>query len=138
MKVPKHYLYFLSAMLWTIPSFMLYRKGLEQIVGTQHMWLKIAIGIAVGSLFFILSFRKISARYIERINNLVGHKQPFYQFMPMRTYVIMLFMISLGFSIRYFNIVPISYYSIFLLTMATPLLISAVRFALQGFMNKSK
>ncbi len=97
------------------------------------MWLKIAIGIAGGGLFFILSFRKISARYIDRINNMAGNKQPFYLFMPLRTYGIMAFMISLGFAIRYFNIVPIGYYSIFLLTMATPLLISAVRFALQGF-----
>lgn len=132
MKVAKHYLYIFSALLWTVPSFMLYRKGLAHIVHEQYAWFKIAIGIASGVLFFVLSFRKISAQYIQRIQNMAGNKQAFYRFMPLRTYIIMLFMISLGFSIRYFGVVPITYYSVFLLSMGTPLLISAIRFAIVG------
>lgn len=137
MKVPKRFLYFFAAALWAIPSFLLYRRGIINLIDSSYFWLRIAIGLVAGVGFFIFLFKRITARYIERIKNLAGQQHPFYQFMPLRTYTIMASMIGLSIVLRYFNVVPTDYYSVFLITMATPLFISTIKFLLNGLHNST-
>jgi len=135
--IPKRYLLFVAAFVWTFAGGMLLTRGfLILIFFPQLLWLKIICSLAGGIIFFVLLFSKISRKHTQRILNMEMEHPCIFSFFNFRSYIMMLLMISMGITLRKTGIVPLEYLSLFYVAMGTPLLMSAFRFYYNGINYK--
>lgn len=133
--VPKRYLMFFAAIVWTFAGSMLLYKGsvfLHQ--SADYVWLRLIISFISGVIFYILMFSKISLKHTRRILNLEEEKPCLFSFFSLRSYILMSVMISMGIFFRKSGIVPVFYLSVLYVTMGIPLFTSAFRFYYYGFL----
>lgn len=133
--VPKRYLMFLAAFVWTFAGGMLLYKGsvfLRQSGG--HLWLKLIISAFAGILFYLGMFSKISLKHARRIINLKPEKPCLFSFFNVKSYILMSVMISMGIFLRTSGLVPVAYLSVLYVTMGIPLFSSAFRFYYFAFL----
>ena len=129
MIVSKRFLLLEAAFVWTFAGGMLlYRGGVMLAASSGFSWIKIIISLCGGLIFYKLMFSKISRKHIIRITNLQGDYHLFHQFFSLKSYLMMLGMISLGIFLRKTEIVPIPALSLTYITMGVPLLLSSFRF----------
>ncbi len=127
--VPKRYLMFMAAFVWTFAGSMLLYKGavfLRQ--SPAHIWVKIGICTISGVLFYWAMFSKISLKHSRRIIKLEKEKPCILSFFSLKSYILMSGMILMGITLRKSGILPVSYMAIIYITMGIPLSISAFRF----------
>ena len=134
--VPKRYLLFVAALMWTFAGGMLLYRGFSMIGINSIIKIIEEIGCIIGGVFFyILMFSNISAKHVTRILNLPIEKPCLFSFFNWRSYIMMFSMISVGVTLRITGIVPIQYLSLFYIAMGTPLFMSSIRFYYNGFIN---
>ncbi|MDR3654022.1 MAG: hypothetical protein P4L34_13765 [Paludibacter sp.] len=132
--IPKRYLLFVAAAVWTFAGGMLLFRGFTMLLlYPQMLWLKIGGSLIGGIIFFVLMFSKISYKHTHRIINLQHEHPCFFSFFNWRSYFLMLIMMSSGIFLRKTGIVPLEYLSVFYVTMGIPLFLSAFRFYYNGF-----
>lgn len=131
--VPKRILLIVAAIVWTFAGGMLIYKAFSFIRGTESIELKIAVGLFGGIIFYLLLFANISKKHTIRIMELENEKPCVFSFFSLRSYILMVIMISGGIFIRNSGYIPMEYLSVFYLTMGTPLFLSAFRFYYFGF-----
>ncbi len=133
-KVPKRYLLFIAAIVWTFAGGMLLFRGFSLLNNNKDiMWLIILISTILGILFYILLFSKISLKHTKRIIDLVIEKPCMFSFFNVRSYILMSIMITSGILIRKSGIVSPKYLAIVEITMGIPLFLSSIRFYYYGF-----
>lgn len=133
--VPKRYLMFLAAFVWTFAGVMLLYKGsvfLKQSGG--HLWVKLIISAFTGTLFYVGMFSKISLKHARRIIKLKPERPCLFSFFNVKSYILMSLMISLGIFLRTSGLVPVTYLSVLYITMGIPLFSSAFRFYYFAFL----
>lgn len=127
--VTKRTLLFEAAVIWTFAGVMLLFRGSSMLEASSGFsWLKVFGCICGGLIFFVLVFLKISRKHVNRIINLHGDRHQFYEFFNLRSYLMMIGMISLGVFLRKTSIVPLASLSLAYITMGIPLLFSSFRF----------
>ncbi|HEY6915289.1 MAG TPA: hypothetical protein VI413_11480 [Paludibacter sp.] len=132
--IPKRYLLFVAALMWTVGGGMLFMRGFSMLLLFHRLlWLKVFIGIIAGLMFYFLLFSKISFKHTQRIIRMNVEKPFIFSFFNLRSYVLMALMISMGVMLRSTGIVPAEYLSVLYVTMGVPLTISAFRFYYYGF-----
>jgi hypothetical protein len=128
-KLPKRYLLFLAALVWTFAGGMLLFKGVAFMRNVQNfVWLRISISAIGGALFYALLFSKISLKHSHRIINLKSEFPCLFSFFSIRSYILMAIMITSGILLRKSGIIAMGYLSMIYLTMGIPLFLSAFRF----------
>lgn len=90
----KRYLYLTSALLWSFASYKILGKGFSSLA-IEHRWWVIAVCLLVAAGFLAM-FNRVSDKYILRIRNLKGEKFHLYQFMSVKGYCVIGFMMTLG------------------------------------------
>lgn len=66
--IPKRYLLFVAAFMWTFAGGMLFLRGFSMLIlFPRLLWIKILISIIAGLIFYILLFSKISLKHTQRI-----------------------------------------------------------------------
>jgi hypothetical protein len=135
--IPKRYLLFVAALVWTFAGGMLFFRGFSMLfLFPRLLWVKL-IGSLTGGLFFYkFMFFKISFKHTRRILKMEIERPCFFSFFSFRSYIMMAFMISMGITLRITGIVPIEYLSILYVTMGVPLTMSAFRFYYNGIYYK--
>ena len=132
--IPKRYLLFVAAVVWTFAGGMLlYRGYLMMIMFPNLIWVKLAVSVFIGVIFFVLMFSKISGKHIARIKGMNNERPCFFSFFSWKGYLMMLCMMSLGIIFRSTGIVSPAYLSVGYIIMGIPLLFSSLRFYLSGF-----
>lgn len=143
-KIPKRYLLFIAAIVWTFAGGMLLFRGISLLNDIKDfLWLIITISIIGGVFFYIALFSKISLKHTKRIIDLVIEKPCMFSFFNIRSYVLMAIMITSGILIRKSGIILPKYLSIIEITMGIPLFLSSIRFYYYGIyyhelINKEK
>lgn len=136
--IPKRYLLFVAALMWTFAGGMLLFRGFSMLVLFPRLvWLKIIGCLAAGMVFYSFMFSKISFNHTQRILKMKSEKPCFFSFFNLRSYLMMAFMISMGIALRTTGIVPVEYLSILYVTMGVPLTVSAFRFYFHFIYYKS-
>lgn len=131
--IPKKYLLIVAAVVWTFAGIMLLSRGYVMLEKFPYLiWLKILGSLAGGIVFYIFMFSGISMKHIKRITNLPIDKPCFFSFFNLKSYLMMIVMISAGVALRMTGIIPLEYLSLFYITMGTPLFLSATRFYYYG------
>lgn len=127
--VSRHNLLFIAGLAWTTAGGMLMWRGLDyEIQHSPHLWLNILIGVALGIPFYFVLFAKISHKHIKRIKGLSIPYPCAFSFFNLRSYILMMIMITSGVLLRKFDVIDREYLFTFYIGMALPLLISASRF----------
>ncbi len=104
--VPKRILLFLASLVWAIAGFNILKIALQELFTIEHMHTVGIIGGIVGfALFFKFVFFKMYKKHTIRIINIENERPCIFSFFDKRGYVIMIFMITLGVSLRAFNLI---------------------------------
>lgn len=82
-------------------------------------------------LFFNLVFKRLFYKHSERISRKNGKHCPF-SFFDVKGWIIMIFMIAFGITIRTFHLLPNSFISVFYTGLSTALIITGFLFLRQG------
>ena len=131
--VPKRYLLFVAAVVWTFAGGMLLFRGFSVLkFNSSGILLEEAVSIILGVVFYIFMFSRISLKHIVRMQNNPIERPCVFSFFNWRSYILMSTMISFGVMLRVTGLVPIQYLSVFYITMGTPLFLSSIRFYAYG------
>ena len=132
--IPKQYLLFVAAFIWTIAGGMLLFRGFSFLkFSTPKIIFEESCCMLAGIIFYKFMFSKISLKHIQRILNIQIERPCFFSFFNWRSYFLMTIMISFGVTLRLSGIVPLNYLSLFYVAMGLPLFMSAVRFYFYAF-----
>lgn len=131
--VPKRLLLFLAACVWTFAGTMLMFKGYKMLDTTSYLlWLKLVVVLAAGTVFYLKVFSGLSMKHTFRILNMKVAYPCVFSFFNFRSYLIMIFMISMGITLKTTGWIPFGTLSFLYLMMSVPLLLSSVRFFYTG------
>jgi len=132
--ISKKYLLFVAAIVWTIAGLMLMNRGIGLVSETKlTLGLSFLIGILGGTIFYMLLFSGISLKHSLRISLIKFEKPCIFSFFDLRSYLMMLTMISGGVILRKSDILDHSVIGTFYIIMGFPLLFSSFRFYYYGF-----
>lgn len=135
--VSRHNLLFIAGLAWTTAGGMLMWRGLDyEMKHSHHLWLNILIGVAIGVPFYFILFAKISYKHIKRIKGISIPYPCAFSFFNLRSYIMMMLMITSGVLLRKFDVIDREYLFTFYIGMAFPLLVSAFRFYYTWATNK--
>lgn len=132
-------LLFIATAVWAMAGIMLMVRGWSGLTGTGVEFLVKIIGSYLGGIaFYLVMFKKISSKNVERILNSPKPKLPFYAFFNAKGYIMMTVMMSLGITVRKAELVPFEYLALFYITMGTPLFLSAFKYLYYAVVYKSE
>lgn len=127
--IEKRNLLVVMAAVWSIGGIILFYRGVTTIFYSDNLiGLKLFIGIFFGVIFYYFMFSKIVIKHTTRLVNIENEKPCLFSFINLRSYFLMVLMISTGVFLRKSEVIPLEYLSGFYIVMGTPLLISAFRF----------
>ena len=128
-RVPKHWLLFIAAIVWTFAGGMLLFRGyLFSLANPGHEFVKTGFCLIGGLTFYLFMFDRISKKLVTRIKNLVKERPCMFSFFNVRSYVLMTIMIISGIILRKTGLVSPAHLSLIYITMGIPLLMSSFRF----------
>ena len=134
--IPKRYLLFVAAVVWTFAGGMLLFRGFSVLkFNSTGILIEEAVSIVLGVVFYIFMFSRISLKHIVRMQNNPIERPCVFSFFNWRSYILMSTMISFGVTLRVTGLVPIQYLSLFYICMGTPLFLSSMRFYGHGIKN---
>lgn len=120
--VPKAVLIVLGAALWGFAAYRILKMGFIFIEKhALYHWLNYLIGLAGFIPFFMLVFRKVSLRYINRIKNLPQNRPCMFAFFDVRGYIMMSFMITIGILVSHWKVIPELYKGTFFISLGLSL-----------------
>jgi hypothetical protein len=132
-ELPRRYLLFIAAFVWTFAGCMLLYKGSSLFLDyPDYFWLRLVGSAIGGALFYLLLFSKISFKHTRRIVNLKHSRPCLFSFFNLKSYILMTVMITSGILLRKSGMVAPEYLSILYITMGIPLFLSAFRFYYYG------
>ena len=130
--VNKKVLLYTAGCVWIFAGINILRIGIITWLNDTHYWLfKIGEATIVFLLFFNLVFKRLFYKHSERISRKNGKHCPF-SFFDVKGWIIMIFMIALGITIRALHLLPNSFISVFYTGLSTALIITGFLFLRQG------
>lgn len=137
---PKWALIFVGAALWGFAAYRILKSGISFIEAhALHHWLNYLLGMAGFIPFFLLVFRKVSSKYINRIKHLPQARPCIFAFFNLRGYLIMTGMISMGILFGRWQLIPELYKGTFFISLGLSLLASSLFYVIEGmqFINQN-
>ena len=134
--IPKKYLLLVAALVWTFAGGMLLYRGFSILkFNSLQIEFEETGCLIAGIVFYRFMFSAISLKHINRILQIQIERPCFFSFFNWRSYMMMSVMMTVGITLRLSGIVPITWLSLFYISMGTPLFISAVRFYIYAIKN---
>ncbi len=128
-RVPRSWLLFIAALVWTIAGGMLLFRGyVYSLAKPEHLFLKTGACIVGGVAFYGVMFDKISKKHVTRISNMKLEKPCAFSFFNVRSYLLMTIMITAGITLRKSGVMAPQNLALIYVTMGIPLLMSSFRF----------
>ncbi|MCQ2139860.1 MAG: hypothetical protein MJZ09_05755 [Bacteroidales bacterium] len=95
------------------------------------------IGLVLTFMAFGAMFFKLSQKNVKRIHAMPAEQRKFYNFMTLKSYLIMIFMISLGVYLRHNPAVPRSFISFFYVGLGSALSLAGIVYFVSLFKKDS-
>ena len=135
--VKPKFLYLLACVFWLIAGINVIRIGIDVLHDPEsRLFILLTLTLIVFIFFFRFIFARTIRNNIERISSLDDDIIPFWRFMDLKGYIIMIFMITLGVSIRHFNLLPDFFISFFYIGLGGALTLTAFKY-LPHYFKKS-
>jgi hypothetical protein len=127
--VPRQWLFFAIAAVWLLASVKVFMTAWEGILSSGFPVMYFVLVSFVGSMIFTrLVFLKITAKYIYRIHNMENERPSIFSMFSLRSYLLLVFMITMGITFKYLDIIPVYLLSMFLGALGLSLFTSSMHF----------
>lgn len=127
--VNRQVLLFTAGAVWIVAGVNILRIGIVTWTHTSQDWMfKIGEATVVFLLFFVLIFRRLYYKHTQRIEQKDEHKNCPFSFFDVKSWIVMVFMISLGITIRSFHLLSDSFISVFYTGLSVALILTGVLF----------
>ncbi|MGP1602364.1 hypothetical protein [Treponema sp.] len=103
--IPKNYLPVIAGIVWVFAGSMVCKTGFPIFV-TMLGPVSILAFIGVFLFFYLMIFRKLVYKHIRRIRDMSEERACFWLFFDLKSYIIMITMMSFGIVSRKLNIFP--------------------------------
>lgn len=136
--VPKQWLYFAIALVWIYASFRIFMLAWDYTIANKISLVIFAFISLLGSyLFTKLVFLKVTKRYITRIYLMVDERPCLFSMFSPKSYLLIIFMISLGIFMKYFTFIPGYLLALFYGSLGLSLFTSAILFIRAGSLSRT-
>ena len=136
MKVKKINLLLIAGIVWLIAGLNILKIGLLSYKNNLT-FLGLFISITVFLLFWLKIFRKLVDKHTIRIISMKEERQAFYKFFDKKSFMIMVFMMILGISIRGANILEDVYIAEFYTGLGSSLTLAGISFFINYIKNSN-
>lgn len=135
MAMKRRHLFIIAALIWGVPGIIITLKGVTAYrdIASGDIWWLLLITASVCSGFYFM-FSRIVGRYSERISSLPDRVNALMTF-PVRGWVLLLFMMGLGITLKYIPNIPIQFTASFYSGLGPMLILSAIKYLKAGFHN---
>lgn len=128
-------LLFIASIVWLIAGFNILRIGVLSYM--QHFKVfDLLLSSSIFVIFWFMVFSKLVSKHTYRIKNYDEPKQYFWNFFDIKSFVIMVFMMTSGILIRSFNLLPEVIIKIFYTGLGAALFLAGIKFMLTYFYEK--
>lgn len=103
--VKRRTLLLIAGVVWIIAGFNILKIGVMSYTGYVHI-LNLICSSIVFLMFWVFIFNKLVVKHTTRITGYEEEKKYFWNFFDISSFIIMAFMITVGISIRSFNLLP--------------------------------
>ena len=118
-----------AGIVWIVAGTNILRIGIVTWLNDSQYWLfKIGEATIVFLLFFVLIFRRLYYKHTERIIQKKPEKNCPFSFFDVKSWIVMIFMISMGISIRSLHLLPNSFISVFYTGLSLALIATGALF----------
>ena len=132
-KASKRTLFFIAGAVWAIAGFNILKIAAEEFaVMSSLKEVAIILGIAGFTIFFSKVFYKMFNKHSKRIVNMENEEPCLFAFFDKKGYMIMVFMMTMGISLRAFHLISGVPLVVIYLAIGLSLSVSAVSFLLAG------
>lgn len=105
-KTNKRNLFFIAGLVWAIAGFNVLKIGVEEyIIMDNFRAISLLLGIIGFVLFFSKVFYKMFKKHSKRIISMENEYPCLFSFFDKKGYLIMVFMMTFGISLRVFNLI---------------------------------
>ena len=130
--VNKEHLLLMQVLCWLAPGIVITKKGVMAMLtvadtAPQRVWWLTLIAVAV-MVCFSLMFNNFIKRYTARILHFPERKKSLFAFFDLKGYILILFMMGLGISLKYIPGMPAEFFAGFYPGLGIALSIAGVRF----------
>lgn len=134
MNVNKEHLLLMQVLCWFAPGIVITKKGIQALIEvnaihSDRVWWLILIAVGV-LIAFLLMFHRFVNKYTERILNFPTRKKSLFAFFDLHGYILIIFMMCLGISLKYIPFIPTEFFAAFYPGLGVALAVSGVRFFL--------
>ena len=127
--VNRQILLIIAGTVWIIAGGNILRIGIVTWMNNSHDWMfKIGEATIVFLLFFVLIFKRLYYKHTRRIEQKKETRNCPFSFCDVKSWIIMIFMISLGITIRSFHLLPESFISVFYTGLSIALILTGILF----------
>ena len=128
--VDKRHLLLANAVVWGLPGVKVLVTGIRSYMAVwpsrQIGWL--ALGTVCVLVGFLWMFRRIVQRYADRILAFPQEKKSLLAFLPIKGWILVVFMMCLGISLKFIPGVPTEFFASFYPSLGTALIVSGANF----------
>ncbi|AFA47264.1 hypothetical protein [Acetobacterium woodii] len=129
--VSKKSLLGISALVWMIAGFNVLRLGILEY--PEHLSVILVFLTVLSFLPFGFMFQNMVKKNTIRINSFTNEKILFLKFFPLKSYLIITFMMSFGIFLRNNDNVPRYFIAFFYTGLGTALFLAGIKFAVNFF-----
>lgn len=127
--VNKQILLLTAGIVWITAGVNILQIGITTWINTSQDWMfKVGEATVVFLLFFILIFRRLYYKHTRRIEQKKEEKNCPFAFFDVKSWIVMIFMIAMGITIRSFHLLPESFISVFYTGLSIALILTGILF----------
>ena len=136
--VKKEHLLLMQVLCWLAPGIVILTKGIKALIAIsethpERVWWLSLTAIVVAILFSLM-FNGFINRYTARILQFPERKKNLFAFFDLKGYILIIFMMCLGISLKYLPFVPTDFFACFYPGLGAALAIAGIRY----FVNWTK
>ena len=126
-----------AGVVWIIAGANILRIGIMTWLTDSQYWLfKIGEATVVFLLFFLFVFKRLYYKHTKRIGEKKKEKNCPFSFFDVKGWIIMIFMITFGITMRSFHILPDAFISVFYTGLSLALMFTGVLFIRYWWINR--
>lgn len=117
---------FIAGIIWLIAGFNVCRIGVVSWTHIDNTSVLMIMGCMVTMFLFSNMFVKMLFKNVRRIRDIDANKRKVWHIMPVKSYVIMAFMITFGILLRSCPAIPLSFIASFYVGLGASLMIAGL------------
>lgn len=135
LKINNRLLLLIASIVWLIAGFSVTRIGVIAYKDNLSI-VNVLFSVLIFCIFWFAIFKNLVTKHTIRIKGYFTEKQYFWNFFDFKSFIIMVFMMTLGISLRAFNLAPTNFIAILYVGIGTALVLASFNFGL-NYLNFS-